>query len=177
MRQRARRSWGVAKAIGIGGISFKVRTVLVDRVLQANALEVKNMISAPLPANEEDRLRCLDELQILDTLEEAAYDDLTFLAAQICDTPIALVSLVDRERQWFKSHYGLDAHETPRNLAFCAHAILTDQTLVIEDSLRDKRFFDNPLVTGAPEVKFYAGAPLILRTNLEFGTLLVQVTH
>lgn len=131
------------------------------------------MLPAPLPENEEERLRYLDELQILDTLEEAAYDDLTFLAAQICNTPIALVSLVDRERQWFKSHHGLDAHETPRNIAFCAHAILTDETLVIEDTLRDKRFFDNPLVTGAPEVKFYAGAPLILRDNIHVGTLCV----
>lgn len=135
------------------------------------------MISAPLPDNEEARQCSLDELQILDTLEEQAYDDLTLIAAQICDTPIALVSLIDHDRQWFKSHHGLDARETPRDVAFCAHAILGDQTFVVEDSLNDVRFSDNPLVTGAPHVKFYAGAPLILRNNIRVGTLCVIDDH
>lgn len=135
------------------------------------------MIPAPLPDNEAARQRALDELQILDTLEEQAYDDLTLIAAQICETPIALVSLVDRDRQWFKSHYGLDARETPRDMAFCAHAILNDQPLVVEDSLKDERFCDNPLATGAPHVKFYAGAPLILRNNIRVGTLCVIDDH
>lgn len=135
------------------------------------------MISAPLPKNEAARQQSLDELQILDTLEEQAYDDLTFIAAQICQTPIALVSLVDRDRQWFKSHHGLDARETPRELAFCSHAILDDHAFVIEDSLKDERFHDNPLVTGGPNVKFYAGAPLILRNNIRVGTLCVIDDH
>lgn len=131
------------------------------------------MIAASISEKEEDRLRKLYELEILDTLEEQAYDDLTKLAAQICNTPIALVSLVDHDRQWFKSHYGLNVSETPREFAFCAHAILGDDIFVVEDSAEDKRFYDNPLATGEPHVKFYAGAPLIMSDNSRLGTLCV----
>lgn len=131
------------------------------------------MISAKLPVNEKNRLRKLYELGILDTLEEQAYDDLTRLAAEICNTPIALVSLVDRDRQWFKSHHGLDAKETPRDVAFCAHAILNNDVFIVEDPSKDERFQDNPLVTGEPHVNFYAGAPLIMSDNNRLGTLCV----
>lgn len=131
------------------------------------------MISAQLPDNESTRLKALRELDILDSLEEQAYDDLTAIAAQIAGVPIALVSLIDKDRQWFKSHHGLAARETPRDYAFCAHAILGDQPFVIEDARRDVRFHDNPLTTGAPEVVFYAGVPLSLDGENKLGTLCV----
>lgn len=131
------------------------------------------MKSAAIPENEKERIRKLHELCILDTFEEQAYDDLTYLAAQLCDTPIALVSLVDSERQWFKSHYGLNVRETPREVAFCSHAILSDSIFVVDDSSKDDRFYDNPLATDKPNVKFYAGAPLMMSDNIRVGTLCV----
>ena len=131
------------------------------------------MLSAPMPDNEKERINKLYELEILDTIEEQSYDDITLLAAQICDVPIALISLIDSNRQFLKSHHGLDINEISRQLGFCPHAILDDDLTIIEDATKDERFHDNPLVTSGPKVKFYAGAPLIFSNNIRLGTLCI----
>lgn len=132
------------------------------------------MIAATKPDNENERLKNLDSYAILDTLPEVEYDDLTLIASQICETPISLISLVDEKRQWFKSHHGLGASETPRELAFCAHAITKpEDILIVPDAREDNRFHDNPLVTENPHVIFYTGVPLISSEGYPLGTLCV----
>lgn len=128
------------------------------------------------PHNETARLQALHELAVLDTPPEERFDRLTRLAKQFFDTPIALISLVDSERQWFKSKQGLDACETPRNIAFCAHAILDDDILYVPDAQKDERFADNPAVSGPPNVRFYAGYPLTTPEGFRIGTLCIVDT-
>nr|WP_294905685.1 GAF domain-containing protein [uncultured Lacibacter sp.] len=134
------------------------------------------MLIAPLPKSEEIRLADLQLYDLLDTPEEESFDELRELAAQICNCPVSLITLLDKNRQWFKSKQGLDEKETSRDLAFCSHAILQDDVMVVEDATKDERFFDNPIVAGNMNVRFYAGAPIVSPTGQNLGTICVLDT-
>ena len=136
------------------------------------------MKKPPIPKNESERLKELSSYNIIGEMENSDYDFLTQMASQICETKISLITLVTDEKQWFLSHDGLDIRETPREFAFCAHAINTPEELfVVEDSRKDDRFYDNPLVTGDPNVIFYAGVPLVNENGFALGTLCVIDNH
>ncbi|HKY75202.1 MAG TPA: GAF domain-containing protein [Acidimicrobiia bacterium] len=131
-------------------------------------------VPAPLYHDEAGRLAVLREYGVLDTLPEVSFDDIVFLASYICEAPMAMVSLVDEDRQWFKAKVGTDLKETPRDAAFCAHAILQpDEIFVVPDAHQDPRFATNPLVRAEPNIRFYAGAPLVSPEGMPLGTLCV----
>jgi GAF domain-containing protein len=130
-------------------------------------------MKAPLPENEGARLEALRQYEILDTDPEESFNDLTRLAAYICNTPIALITLVDEHRQWFKARVGMSEKETSRDISFCAHAILQDGPFIVRDALDDARFRMNPMVTALPHIRFYAGSPLMSPEGFKIGTLCV----
>jgi GAF domain-containing protein len=131
------------------------------------------VMDATAPSQESARVAALDRYAILDTEPEQTFDDLVILAAYICKTPIAMLSLVDEHRQWFKSRVGVQIRETPKETSFCAHAIQQEDLFIVPDTLKDPRFKDNPMVLGEPHIRFYTGAPIVNEDGFALGTLCV----
>jgi GAF domain-containing protein len=130
-------------------------------------------MDAVAPSQEAARVAALDRYAILDTEPEQGFDDLVVLASFVCKTPIAMLSLVDDRRQWFKSRVGVQIRETPKEMSFCAHAIQQEDLFIVPDTLKDPRFRENPMVVGEPHIRFYTGAPLINEEGFALGTLCV----
>jgi GAF domain-containing protein len=131
------------------------------------------MLKAPIPPEEPQRMKTLREYAVLDTAPEAVYDDIAHVCAGVCDTPIALITLIDGRRNWFKARVGVDEEltESPRDTSFCGHAILGNEIFEVTDALADDRFSDNPLVASQPRIRYYAGAPLISPDGYKLGTI------
>ncbi|WP_110655910.1 GAF domain-containing protein [Salinicola halimionae] len=129
------------------------------------------MIAPDIPREETARLIALRDLQLLDSDADKGFDRLTELATQIFDVPMSMITLIDEDRQWFKSRQGLKVCETPRRISFCGHVVADGQPMVVNNALRDPRFSDNPLVTGSPFIRFYAGFPLFVAPDVCVGTL------
>ena len=165
--------WNSQRGLVIAtGLIEKIRCVKRFAHYDSSA-ETKWSMSAANPGNEKKRLKVLWQYEVLDTVPEALFDDLTELAAGICEAPIALISLVDEKRQWFKSKFGTTVAETSRDISFCAHAIQQNDLFIIPDATKDDRFARNSLVTADPKIRFYAGAPLISPDGYALGTLCV----
>ena len=131
------------------------------------------MLRAPIPPDEPQRMQALRDYGVLDTAPEAVYDDIAHVAAGVCDTPIALIALIDGTRNWFKARVGLpdELTESPRDISFCGHAIIGNDIFEVTDAIVDERFADNPLVASEPKIRFYAGAPLITPQGFRLGTI------
>jgi GAF domain-containing protein len=131
------------------------------------------MLKAPIPPDEPQRMQALREYDVLDTPPEAVYDDIAHVCAGVCDTPIALIALIDGRRNWFKARVGVDDEltESPRDISFCGHAIVGPDILEVTDAIVDERFADNPLVASEPRIRFYAGAPLVTPDGYKLGTI------
>ncbi len=135
--------------------------------------QISHMKPAIIPVNEKERLEELYRYDILDTAYEETFNQIVQLASAVCDSPISLITLLDKDRQWFKAKKGMEGEGTGRDISFCSHTILDDELMEIQDALTDERFFDNPLVTGNPNIRFYAGMPIVTKKGLPLGALCV----